>query len=177
MAVLAEQVPDAILLDIARSLVETLRSNGLISRNLSPDFVRVIETEQKTYNVMLDYASPEDASVFVCSYEEIFAPVVDQRYLIKRTEDRVPSLPLRILWLPMRLWIRETGKYPSAYHPVPKILASRKERVESFAYYWSKYVGGGEIIFTRSQAGRAVLLSARAQRRPKVTQMAFEIWR
>jgi len=176
-AILAEQRPDAILLDVARALVETLRANGLISRNLSPDFVRVIETEQKTYNVMLDYASPEDASVFVSAYEEIFAPVIDQRYLIKRTEDRVPSLPLRILWLPLRLWIREMGMYPPAYHPVPKILASRKERVELFAHYWSKYVGGGEIVFTRSQIGRAVLLSARAQRRPKVKQMAFEIWR
>lgn len=176
-SVLTEQVPDAILMDIARALVETLRVNGLISRNLSPDFVRVIETGQETYNVMLDYASPEDASVFVSAYEEIFAPVVDQRYLIKRTEDRVPSLPLRVLWLPLRLWIRETGVYPPAYHPVPKILASRKERVELFASYWMKYVGGGEIVFTRSETGRAILLSARAQRRPKVKQMAFEIWR
>jgi superfamily II DNA or RNA helicase len=172
-----EQVPDAILLDVARALVETLRAENLISRNLSPDYVRVIETEAHTYDVMLDYASPEDAATFISAYEEIFAPVVDQRYLIQRTEDRLPNLTLRAFWYPLRMWIRNTGMYPPAYHPVPKILASRKERVEQFAHFWQKYVGGGEIVFTRSQTGRAVLLSARAQRRPKVKQMAFEIWK
>lgn len=173
----AEQIPDAILLDIARALVEALRANNLISRNLNPGYVRIIETEQYAYDVMLDYASPEDATTFIDAYEEIFEPVVDQRYLIQRTEDRLPNLALRAFWLPLRIWVRETGMYPPAYHPVPKILASRKERVELFAKYWQKYVGGGEIVFTRSEAGRAVLLSARAQRRPKVKQMAFEIWK
>jgi superfamily II DNA or RNA helicase len=173
----AEQIPDAILLDIARALVEALRTNNLISRNLNPDYVRVVETEKYAYDVMLDYASPEDATIFINAYEEIFESVVDQRYLIKRTEDRLPNLALRAFWLPLRIWVRETGMYPPAYHPVPKILATRKERVESFAKYWSKYVGGGEVVFTRSQMGRAILLAARAQRRPKVKQMAFEIWK
>jgi hypothetical protein len=67
--------------------------------------------------------------------------------------------------------------YPPAYHPVPKILAVKKERVEEFAKAWARYVGGGKIVFTRSELGRAVLLSARAQRRPRVNRMAFETWR
>lgn len=172
-----EQVPDAILMDVARALVESLKSNGLISRNLSPDYVRVVETDAHAYQVMLDYASPEDGTTFIQAYQEIFEPVVDQRYLIMRTEDRLPNLPLRVLWIPFRSWVRSAGMYPPAYHPVPKILAIRKERVEAFAHHWQKYVGGGEIVFTRSETGRAVLLSARAQRRPKVKQLAFEIWK
>ncbi|RPI91691.1 MAG: hypothetical protein EHM40_14995 [Chloroflexi bacterium] len=172
-----QQLPDAILLDIARALVEALKASGLISRNLSPDYVRVTETEVHSYQVMLDYASPEDAATFIQAYEEIFEPVIDQRYLIMRTEDRLPNLPLRILWFPLRSWVRSTGMYPPAYHPVPKVLASRKERVETFARYWEKYVGGGKIVFTRSELGRSVLLSARAQRRPKVKQLAFEVWK
>lgn len=172
-----EQVPDAILMDVARALVEALRANALLSKNLSPDYVRVIETEDHGYQVMLDYASPEDAATFIQAYEEIFEPVSDQRYLIMRTEDRLPNLPLRILWFPFRSWVRSAGMYPPAYHPVPRILASRKERVETFAKYWMKYVGGGKIVFTRSEMGRSVLLAARAQRRPKVKQLAFEIWK
>jgi hypothetical protein len=172
-----EQVPDAILMDVARALIESLKANGLISKNLSADYVRVMETDAHAYHVMLDYASPEDATTFIQAYEEIFEPVVDQRYLIMRTEDRLPNLPLRILWIPFRSWVRSAGMYPPAYHPVPKILASRKERVEAFARYWQKYVGGGQIVFTRSETGRAVLLAARAQRRPKVKQLAFEIWK
>ncbi len=173
----AAQIPDAILLDVGRALLETLRQLGLVSRNLNADYVRVTKTENDAYNVLLDYASPGDSDTFIRAFQEIFEPVRDQRYLIMRTEDRLPSLPLQILWRPLRNWVRETGMYPPAYHPVPKILASRKERVEMFAKYWMKYVGGGKIVFTRSEQGRAILLAARAQRRPKVKQQAFETWR
>ncbi len=89
----------------------------------------------------------------------------------------MPNLPRWMLWKPIRHWVRETGMYPPTYHPVPRILASRKERVELFARYWAKYVGGGELVFTRSKQGRAILLAARAQQRPKVKQQAFETWR
>ncbi len=171
------QAPDAILLDVGRALLETLRQLGLVSRNLDAGYVRVTKTADDAYNVLLDYASPEDSDTFIRAFREIFEPVRDQRYLIMRTEDRLPNLPLQILWRPLRNWVRETGMYPPAYHPVPKVLASRKERVELFAKYWAKYVGGGKIVFTRSEQGRAILLSARAQRRPKVKQQAFETWR
>lgn len=172
----AEQVPDAILMDVARALVETLRELGLISRRLSSDYVRVTE-DRSVYNIMLDYASPEDAATFTTALEEIFAAVVNQRYLIRRTEDRLPNLGLRSLWQPIRQFVRETGMYPPAYHPVPKIIATRKERVEVFAKYWKKFIGGGEIVSTRNPVGRSILLAARAERRPKVKQMAFELWR
>lgn len=171
------QIPDAILLDVGRALLEALREAGLVSRNLQADYVRVISMLNDSYQVLLDYASPEDAQTFILAYGEIFAPVRDQRYLIMRTEDRLPNLPLRMLWLPLRLWVRDTGMYPPAYHPVPKILAARKELVAIFAKYWEKYVGGGQVVFTRSEQGRAVLLAARAQRRPKVHQQAFETWK
>ncbi|PWH17272.1 MAG: hypothetical protein DDG60_02495 [Anaerolineae bacterium] len=173
----AVQIPDAILLDIGRALLESLRQLGLVSRNLTPDFVRVIQNGDDTYSILLDYASPEDSDTFIRAFQEIFEPVRDQRYLIMRTEDRMPNLPLQMLWLPIRQWVRQTGMYPPAYHPVPKILATRKEYVQMFAKYWQRYVGGGEIVFTRSETGRAILLAARAQRRPNVKQQAFEIWK
>lgn len=174
---LTEQVPDAILLDIGRALLHTLRDLRLISPKLQPDYVRVVRQPDGTYQVFLDYASPEDANTFITAFAEIFEPIYDQRYLIMRTEDRLPNLPLRWVWLQLRQFVRSQGMYPPAYHPVPRILASQRERVEKFAFYWEKYVGGGEVIFTRSEQGRAILLSARAQRRPKVGQMAFEVWK
>lgn len=171
-----EQVPDAILLDVGRALLHTLRHLRLVSPNLQPDYVRVVRNADDTYQVFLDYASPQDADTFITAFGEIFEPIYDQSYLIMRTEDRLPNLPLRALWLPLRTFIRQQDMYPPAYHPVPKIL-SRRERVEIFGRYWAQYVGGGQIVFTRSEQGRAILLSARSQRRPKVGQMAFEIWK
>lgn len=174
---LTEQVPDAILLDVGRALLHTLRDLRLVSPNLQPDYVRVVRHPDDTYQVFLDYASPEDANLFITAFGEIFEPVYDQRYLIMRTEDRLPNLPLRFLWLPLRQFVRRQGMYPPAYHPVPRILASQRERVEKFAHYWKQYVGGGEVVFTRNEQGRAILLSARAQRRPRVGQMAFDLWK
>ncbi|MCB9136150.1 MAG: DEAD/DEAH box helicase family protein [Anaerolineales bacterium] len=174
---LVEQPADAILLDVGRALLAALKDAGLVSRHLQPDYVRVAETPDNSYQVFLDYASPEDASVFIESYEQIFEPVVDQRYLILRDDTRLPNIGLAPMWFVLRTWFRDTAGYEPAYHPVPKLLASNKERAEAFAHYWYREVGGGELIFTRTEEGRRMLLHARAQRRPKAKGLAFEIWR
>lgn len=174
---LAEQPPDGILLDAGRALLAALKDAGLISRNLQMDYVRVVETPDKAYQVLLDYASPEDSDTFVRAYQEMFEPVRDQRYLIMRDDSRLPALSLRPFWFAIRRRFRKQWGYKPAYHPVPRILATRKERALAFAKYWEKYVGGSELIFTRSESGRKLLLEARAQARPKVRGLAFEIWR
>ncbi len=174
---LVEQPPDGILLDVGRALLAALKDAGLVSRHLQPDYIRVAETPDNSYQVFLDYASPEDASVFIDSYEQIFEPVVDQRYIILRDDTRLPNIGLAPMWLVLRTWFRNTAGYEPAYHPVPKLLASNKERAEAFSHYWRREVGGGELVFTRTEEGRRMLLHARAQRRPKAKGLAFEIWK
>ncbi len=174
---LVEQPIDAILLDVARALFFALRENNLISRNLQPDYIRIVEDVDNSYEVLLDYASPEDASTFIKAFGEIFEPVRDQRYLILRTDERLPNLILMPFWLALREFLVKTDLTQPTYHPVPQILATRKELAQMFAYYWDHFVGGGELIFTRSEMGRSILLHARSQRRPKVKGMAFDLWR
>jgi len=174
---LVQQPVDAILLDVARALFFSLRENGLISRNLQPDYLRVVEQPDNSYEVLLDYASPEDAETFIKAFGEIFAPVRDQRYLILRTDERLPNVLLTPFWLALRNFLKENLYTKPTFHPVPQILATRKELAEVFAKHWKQYVGGGQLIFTRSEAGRSVLFQARAQHRPKVKGLAFEIWR
>jgi hypothetical protein len=174
---LVEQPPDGILLDVGRALLAALKDAGLVSRHLQPDYIRVAETPDNSYQVFLDYASPEDATVFIDSYEQIFEPVVEQRYIILRDDTRLPNIGLAPMWFVLRNWFRNTAGYEPAYHPVPKLLASNKERAEAFSQYWRREVGGGELIFTRTEEGRRMLLHARAQRRPKAKGLAFEIWR
>jgi len=174
---LVEQPPDGVLLDAGRALLAALKDTTLVSRNLQMEYVRVVETPDKAYQVLLDYASPEDSDTFVRAYQEMFESVSDQRYLIMRDDSRLPSLAMRPFWFALRGFVRRKWGYKPAYHPVPKILAQRKERALAFAEHWEKYVGGSELIFTRSEEGRKLLLAARAQARPKVKGLAFEIWR
>jgi hypothetical protein len=103
--------------------------------------------------------------------------VRDQRYLILRDDGRLPSALLSPFWAAMRALLARDRGYAPAYHPVPSVLASRKELAEGYAASWARYVGGGELVFTRSPVGRTELLKARAQRRPDVRGLAFEVWR
>ncbi len=172
---LTEQPPDAVLLDMARALLVALRDAGLVSRKLQPDYVRVVAHPDDTYTVELDYASPEDAGLFTQAFAEMFEPVIDQRYLMLRTDGRLPRLLTTGVWRLLR-GLASPG-LPPAYHPVPRVLAVKRERAEALARAWRRYVGGGRLVYTRSPEGRQVLYAARTQRRPRADALAFEFWR
>jgi len=176
-ALLVEQRPDAILLDVGRALACALGDAGLAVRGFAPENVRVTERPDGSYEVSLNHATTEDADLFMRSYREIFAPVRDQRYLILRNEDRLPNVVFRPLWMALRPLFRNATDYPNALHPVPGVLATRKDRAETLARHWERYVGGGRLFYTRNEEGREALLRARAQRRPKPKDAAFEVWR
>ena len=169
--------PDAVLLDVGRALLAALRDAGLVSRNLSDNFVRVHETGENTYEVFIDYASPEDSDTFARAYRQIFAPLREQRYLIKRDVSSLPQTFFQPLWLFLRSLVRRAGADDAVYHPVPDVLGAKKNLAERFAEHWRRTVGGGELIFVKTEAGRKILLQARAKQKRKVKQMAFEIWR
>jgi hypothetical protein len=161
---------------VLRYLIGRIRGQqvvGLTATLPSPEeSVRVAE-KSDGYEVSLEDASPEDAAVFIRSYRQIFAPVRDQRYLILRNEHRLPNRALRYTWI----LFRRFGDYPPAYHPVPDVLATRKENAQVFSRYWQRYVGGGTFVYTRTARGRRMLLGARAQRRPEPRDLAFEVWK
>jgi len=173
---LREQPPDAILLDMGRALLEALRQSGMISRKLNADYVRVVHRPDDTYTVELDYASPEDAATFIQAFGELLAPVRNQRYLILRTDARLPGLLNTALWRMLRLLVPPNQRRP-AYHPVPTVLATHRKYANALARAWQRYVGGGELVYTRSPEGRRILYQARLQARVPVDEAAFTFWR
>jgi len=175
--VLREQPVDTILLDIARAVLGALKERGFVSPNLQPEFVRVVEQLDLSYEVMLDYASTADADTFTRAFGEVLAPVRTQRYLVSRSEARLPQLWLEPLWLFLRFAFPPKGGYPPCYHPVPSLLAAKKSSAECFARHWNKHVGSGTLVFTHGPEGWRILMAARAQRRPRSRDMAFEVWR
>lgn len=175
-ALLVEQRPDAILGDAGRALLQALQDTRAIGHGRSTEAVSVIETSNG-YEVSLEGASSEDAAIFVRAYRQMFAQVRGQRYLILRDEHHLPEVAFRWLWLFVRPLFRKPGDYPPAFHPVPDVLATRKENAEAFSRHWQRYVGGGTLVYTRTDEGRRTLLGARAQSRPKTRDLAFEVWR
>jgi hypothetical protein len=151
-AMLIEYQPDAILRDTGHALLFALQDAGLIGKDVPPGSVRMAE-KSGGYEVSLEDASPEYAAVFIRSYRQIFAPVRDQRYLILRNENRLPNRAFRYIWILFRPFFRRFEDYPPAYHPVPDVLATRKENAEAFSRYWQRYVGGGTFVYTRTAEG------------------------
>lgn len=170
-----EQRPDAILHDVGQALLLALRDAGLLDGNFPLRSMCVVE-KSEGYEVSLGADSPENAALFVRSYRQIFAPAREQRYLILRQEDRLPKVFLRPLWRLLRRYCRNPDACPPAYHPVPDLLATRKERAEAFSPHWQRYVGGGALVYTRTGEGRRRFLAARAQSRPETRNLAFEAW-
>lgn len=177
VALFLEDRSDAILRDVALAALSALRDAGKVSRHLSNDFIRVVELDNFDYQVLVDYASPEDSHTFAQAVQQIFAPVTNQRYLILRTDERLPNWMVSPVWYLLRKLVRKFREQPPVYYPVPNVLASRKRDAKIFARYWEKYVGGGKLVYTRDEAGRRILLQARAQRKEKVDSLAFEFWR
>ncbi len=155
---------DAVLLDIGRALLAALRDAGLVSRSLDGKYVRVVETPGSGLQVFVDYASPEDSDIFARAYRELMGPIGDARYLIERDSTSLRTLIYRPLWRLVR-GVLGLGEDLRAYHRVPDVLATRRERAEALARHWQRYVGGGRLIYTRTAEGRRILLEARGRRR------------
>lgn len=172
------EVPvDSHLLDIGKALLESLRNNNLINSRHSLDDVRVVEDNSKFYDVYLDYATKEDAFLFSRCFNQILTPVSDQRYLVSRSVDNINIGFYSPFWWIFRKIFRLIRQEKVAYHPVPDLLSLNKKRASSFAKSWNKYVGGSELIYTRSQTGIKTLLRLRKFNRHQIQRVSVEMWK
>jgi hypothetical protein len=127
-------------------------------------------------SVLLEHASEADSERFVRACSQVFGPVVDPRYLIRRDDRRLPGVGARWLWVPLRTALAGRLGEPVGYHAVPDDLGVNRQRADAFAKAWARHVGGGELIHTRSDDGWRALLEARATERPTATSLIYERW-
>ncbi len=184
---------DSILLDMGQALLVALQGAGVVDVGLSLDCVRVVETEAGRFEVLLEPASEgarqqggldsadeepseRDAEQFARAFQQMMGPLGNTRYLIERDGSSLRNPLHRSLWFAVRKTLH-LDQDLKAYHRVPDVLASRRERAEALAREWRRFVGGGRLVYTRTLEGRRILLQARAQRRESLPQMGFQIWR
>src|SRR3989339_201205 len=168
---------DSFMLDIGKCLLKSLREAGVVNQNQSVDNVRVAVDEAGYYALYIDYSTKEDARIFSQSLRELLAPVTNDRYLVSRSEDDVRIGFYSGIWWFMRKLFRFIKQERVAYHPVPNILALNKERAQIFASNWRMYVGGGDLIYTRSTEGVELLIKLRAYNRHKIKRLQYEVWK
>jgi superfamily II DNA or RNA helicase len=172
----AGQPRDHVIGDIGHAVLEGLRDAGLVSPVLLPEHVRVAPQADGTIDVLLEHAPQVDAEVFVEAMGQVLGPIDDPRYLILRDDRRLPDVGLRWLWVPLRQFVAREGHLRPDHHPVPDLLGVNRSRADAFAAAWQRHVGGGELVYTRSDDGWRVLLEARSRDRPTAPTWAFERW-
>ncbi|PIZ44463.1 hypothetical protein COY32_06370 [candidate division WWE3 bacterium CG_4_10_14_0_2_um_filter_41_14] len=172
------EVPlDSFLLDIGKALFKSLRETNLVYPTQSVDNVRVVVDSGGQFDVYLDYATTGDAQMFTTCLQELLGPVTNQRYLVSRTTDGIKIGFYSPIWWMLRKLFRVITQENIAYHPVPSVLSTNKKRANIFAKNWKQYVGGGELVYTRTSKGSMLLLQHRKDNRHKIKRMNYDVWK
>lgn len=126
-----------------RQVGEGIRNAMLKMGHLSDDQSRVqVEEDKDSYCIFayLKGGSIRDKELFSQTLGEFFAPVDNQRYLL--VAKKAPA-----------------GQ--SKYFVVPSLFEKRKEEAQLFLDAIAPQLGDYQLIYTRNEAGRKVLLEAR----------------
>ena len=126
-----------------QSLGEQIRKALLDSGHLTDDQSRVqVEEDKDNYMVFayLKGGSMRDKELFAQTVGEFFAPVDNQRYLLKAEKVRQGQ---------------------SLYYVVPSLFDKRKEEAQKFLDFLRPTIGRYHLVYTRTEAGRKILLEAR----------------
>ena len=126
-----------------QSLGEQIRKALLDSGHLTDDQSRVHVEEDKENYIVFAYlkgGSMRDKELFAQTVGEFFAPVDNQRYLLKAEKARQGQSP---------------------YYVVPSLFDKRKEDAQKFLDFLTPTIGRYHLIYTRTEAGRKILLEAR----------------
>ena len=99
------------------------------------------DSKQAIYNaIYLKGASMREKEIFAQAMTEFFAPIENQRYILKSCHK---------------------VKDQTEFFAVPSMFEKRKADAESFLLHIQKSVGKYDLIYTRSVQGRPILLEAR----------------
>ena len=126
-----------------RQVGEGIRNAMLKTGHLSDDQSRVqVEEDKDSYCIFayLKGGSMRDKELFSQTLGEFFAPVDNQRYLL--VAKKAPA-----------------GQ--SKYFVVPSLFEKRKEEAQLFLDAIAPQLGDYQLVYTRNEAGRKVLLEAR----------------
>ena len=128
-----------------QSLGERIRKALLDLGHLTDDQSCVrVEEDKENYMIFayLKGGSMRDKELFAQTVGEFFAPVDNQRYLLKAEKVRQGQSP---------------------YYVVPSLFDKRKEDAQKFLDFLTPTIGRYHLIYTRTEAGRQILLEARVK--------------
>jgi hypothetical protein len=152
---------DEVLADSARAVFDALRTSELIEFGVPDSALRIADRSGEV-TCWLDGVGVSEGETFATCMRQLFEPVTDQRWLLQRTDGRVPLwMDLGITRIVVRI-ARRGARSPESWLAVPSVLARSGKRRDAFAAAWKRRVGGGRIVDGRSAEGAVARARARS---------------
>ena len=123
---------------VGRGILKALKEQNLLEEEGCK--VVVEDATPTVHGVYLRGGSGRDKALFAQCVAEFFGIIDNQRYLL------------------IRKFLR-SGK--TAYYAVPEIFGKKKETAEAFAKCIKRYIRHYDLVYTRSEQGRKLLLKGR----------------
>ena len=133
---------EGVMKQVSIVILEALSGQGLIKTSLKQVGLKIREQQGELFVVCANLPAEEN-NLFIQALQEFLDPVENPRYLLVRHTTFLKK-------------IKQTD-----YFAIPSALSPNKKGVELFQRLWNKYIGDGEIVYTRNPEGRRVLLKAR----------------
>ena len=133
---------DGALRGIALAVRDTLCDCDLLPEAHRHSRILCQQQAGGTWVIALGQGSFAEQSLFAECLHQVLAPIDNPRYLIYRYQQRHRRIALD-------------------FHALPTVLAVRKKRAETFLRAWQQRVCQAELIYTRTDEGRELLLKAR----------------
>ncbi|VGO22429.1 hypothetical protein SCARR_04512 [Pontiella sulfatireligans] len=134
---------DGSLRQIGKALCRALCEAGMIETPYRRLRIRTVQATDKSYYLSLSGGTYYESSLFADGLAQLLGPIDSPRYLVIREGTFL-------------------GFTRDDYHAVPARLAVKKELAEIFYRSWARCVGPSDLIYTRSEEGRAELVHAKA---------------
>ncbi|MEZ4533794.1 MAG: DEAD/DEAH box helicase family protein [Cyanobacteriota/Melainabacteria group bacterium] len=137
---------------MATALLDSLIERRFLPETIERSYIKVSRRKDGFYRIFLDGddCALEHSDLFMECYEEMLAPLSDQKWLMPRYELTLPDdLPPQKF---LDLYI--SGKAEPkivAYHAVPRILARSEAGRDAFEYAWNQHVSPGFLVDTEKQ--------------------------
>jgi len=132
------------LKQIGEAIMRALAFLNIIKTDPAKLGVTTSTNQQGWVTCYLEGGSSFEKAVFLDALQEALGPIENPRYILTRNST-------------FFAFVRKD------FHVVPEILAEKKNRAEYFEKMWKKYVGLTELIYTRTEKGRKILVKARSQ--------------
>ncbi|MBR5129844.1 MAG: DEAD/DEAH box helicase family protein [Alphaproteobacteria bacterium] len=131
------------LRSIIQIIMQTLYQMGEIQSPLSNTSLLIKKQKDGQVFCSVTGLLPAELNLLLKSLQEFLDPIENPKYILARKSMPIPYLSQK------------------DYHAIPSVIAAQKKNVLYFKKQWEQKIGKCQLIYTRSEKGRQLLLKTR----------------